>query len=163
MWTCIWFLQRTRTYGINDRCEWNHSLPSVFCGWWSFNSTIDYLRSPFQPVTLLACSLDARLCMPAVIMDTVLFKVLYWKIHNVFFTSVFVFLCIIHVKSIINLLHVQHYIADCVSWVPRLTLSDLEQIILMNMLSEWNSFIWRGLTISPVYMVHYVKNPSWME
>jgi len=64
------------------------------------------------------------------------------------------------VKSIINLLHIQYYIADHVSWVPRLTLSDLEQTILMNMLSEWNSFIWRGLTISPMYMAHYVKNHS---
>ena len=37
------------------------------------------------------------------------------------------FLCSICVKSIINLFHipVQYYIADCVSWVPRLTLLDL--------------------------------------
>ena len=40
---------------------------------------------------------------------------------------------------------VQYYIADCVSWVRRLTLLDL-QIGLMNALSEWNSFARRGLT-----------------
>ena len=56
---------------------------------------------------------------------TVLFKVLYCKIKNVFFIfCVCLFLCIICVKSIRNLL-LQYYIADCVSWVPRLTLLDL--------------------------------------
>ena len=41
---------------------------------------------------------------------------------------------------------VQNYIVDCVSWVPRLTLLDL-QIGLTNALSELNSFICRGLTV----------------
>ena len=37
---------------------------------------------------------------------------------------------------------VQYYITDCVSWAPRLTLLDLR-----NVLSEWNSFVCKGLTI----------------
>ena len=36
---------------------------------------------------------------------------------------------------------VQYYIANCVSWVPRLTLLDLKQIALMNAQSEQSSFI----------------------
>ena len=39
---------------------------------------------------------------------------------------------------------VQYYIADCVSWVPRLTLLDL-QSELMTALSKQNSFVCRGL------------------
>ena len=41
---------------------------------------------------------------------------------------------------------VQYYTADCVSWVPRLTLLDL-QIGVTNALSEWNSLVCRGLTV----------------
>ena len=41
---------------------------------------------------------------------------------------------------------VQYYIADCVSWVPRLTLT-YKQIGLRNVLSEQNSFVCRGLTV----------------
>ena len=44
-------------------------------------------------------------------------------------------------------LSVQYYIADCISWVPRLTLLDL-QIRLANALLEQNLFICRGLTIN---------------
>ena len=42
---------------------------------------------------------------------------------------------------------VQYYIADCVSWVSRLTLLDLltNKLDLTNAISEWNSFICRGL------------------
>ena len=55
---------------------------------------------------------------------TVLFKVLQCKIKNVFFIfCVFLmyYLCEKYYKPIT----VQYYIADCVSWVPRLTLLDL--------------------------------------
>ena len=37
----------------------------------------------------------------------------------------FVFLCTICVESIFKPVTVQYYIADCVSWVPSLTLLDL--------------------------------------
>ena len=58
---------------------------------------------------------------------TVLFKVLYRKIKNVFFTFVFVcffmyYLCEKYYEPITG----QYYIADCVSWAPRLTLLDLQ-------------------------------------
>ena len=49
-------------------------------------------------------------------------------------------------------LTVQYYIADCVSWVPRLTLLDL-QTRLMNTLLEQNSFLYRGLTV----LLHILK------
>ena len=45
----------------------------------------------------------------------------------------------------------RYYAANYVSWVPRLTLLDFEQIGLTNALSEWNSFIYRGLTVYPFY------------
>ena len=54
---------------------------------------------------------------------TVLFKVLDYKIKNVFYTFCFC-LRVICVTSIT----VQYYIADCVSWVHRLTLLDLRTI-----------------------------------
>ena len=55
---------------------------------------------------------------------TVLFKVLYCKMKNVFFIFCLFFmyyLCEKYYKPIT----VQYYIANCVSWVPRLTLLDL--------------------------------------
>ena len=42
---------------------------------------------------------------------------------------------------------VQYFIADSVSWVPRLTLLDLDQTGLTNMLSKQNLFVCRGLTV----------------
>ena len=46
-----------------------------------------------------------------------------------------------------KLITVQYYIFDCVSWVPRLTLLNLQKIGLMNTLSEQNLLICRGLTL----------------
>ena len=68
MRTCIWFQQGTRTCAINVRREWNCSLPSVSCCWRSFSSTISHLLSLLQSATLLACSLDASPCVPAVVL-----------------------------------------------------------------------------------------------
>ena len=56
----------------------------------------------------------------------VLFKVLYFKMKNVFLIFcvcllLMYYLCEKYYKPI----PVQYYIADCVSWVPRLTLLDL--------------------------------------
>ena len=54
-----------------------------------------------------------------------LFKVLYYKNKNVFFIScVCFFMCYLH-KKYYTPITVQYDIADCVSWVPRLTLLDL--------------------------------------
>ena len=39
----------------------------------------------------------------------------------------------------------QYYMADCVSWVPRLTLLGLEQVGLTSALLKWNSFVCWGL------------------
>ena len=61
----------------------------------------------------------------------------------------FVFLCF--VWKVLELITVQYYIVNCVSWVTRLILLDL-QIGLMNMLSEQNSFICRRLTV--IYNVY---------
>ena len=98
-----WIKQGTRTCAIIVRHEWNSSLPSVSCCWWPFSSTISHLLSLLQSVTLLACSFHASPCMPAVVLDYIVFKVLYSKSKNVFFIFRVCCLCIICVKSIINL------------------------------------------------------------
>ena len=107
------------------RPEWNRSLPSVCYCWWFFSSTISHLL--LQLVTLLACSLAAPVCQ-VLYCTTVLSKVLYCKVQNIFFIVCVLLWCIICVKHIINLSQYsteQYSIADCVSWVPRLTLVDL--------------------------------------
>ena len=77
---------------------------------------------------------------------TVLFKVLYCKIKNVFFILCLFFMYYLREKYY-KPITVQYYIADCVSWVPRLCWT-YKQIGLTNMLSEQNSFICRGLTVN---------------
>ena len=42
---------------------------------------------------------------------------------------------------------VQNYIADCVSWVPRLTLLVYEQIGLTYVFSEQNLLVCRGFAV----------------
>ena len=57
---------------------------------------------------------------------TVLFKVLYCKIKNVFFIScVHLFFMYYLCEKYYTPITVQYYIANCVSWAPRLTLLDL--------------------------------------
>ena len=55
---------------------------------------------------------------------------------------------------------VQHSIANCISWVPRLILLDLEQTGLMNVVFVQTSFIWRGLAV--LFCIHigiYINVP----
>ena len=58
---------------------------------------------------------------------TVLFKILYCKIKTVFFIyCICFFTYYLHEKYYKPImLYRQYYIADCVRWVPRLTLLDL--------------------------------------
>ena len=60
--TCVWFQQGTRPCASKVRSEWSCGSPSVSYYWWSFSSSIS-LR---QSLTLLACSLNASPCVPAV-------------------------------------------------------------------------------------------------
>ena len=53
-----------------------------------------------------------------------LFKVLCCKIKSVFFIFVCLFFMYHLYKKCYNRITVQYYRADCVSWVPRLTLLD---------------------------------------
>ena len=54
------------------------------------------------------------------------------------------YLCEKYYKPIIA----QYYVADCGSWVPRLTLLGLKNTLkLINVLLEWNLFRCRGLTV----------------
>ena len=58
---------------------------------------------------------------------TVLFKVLYCKTKNVFFIfCVYLFFTYYLCEKYYKPITVQYYIDDCVSWVPRLTLLDLQ-------------------------------------
>ena len=106
----------------------------------SFSSTISHLLSLPQSVNLLTCSLDATPVCQLLYCTTVLLKTLYCKIKNVFFTfSVYLLLCyylfIKYYKPII----VQYYIADCVSWIPKLTLLDLLYINMYNIFLQVNT------------------------
>ena len=68
---------------------------------------------------------------------TVLFKVLYCKIKNVFFIFLCLFFMYYLCEKYYKPITVRYSIADCVSWVPRLTLLDInEQIELTNALSD---------------------------
>ena len=64
------------------------------------------------------------------------------KMFSLFFLLVFLmhYLCEKYYKPI----RVQYFIADGVSSVPRLSLLDL-QIVLMSVLLEWNSLVCSGL------------------
>ena len=89
---------------------------------------------------------------------TVLFKVLYWNVKNIYFVLVYLlctyYLCEKYYKPIT----IQNYIADGVSWVPRLTLLDLMiKLDLINGFSEQNSSLCRGLY---VYICMYICLPS---
>ena len=112
---CIWFQQGTKTCVINIRQVWNCSLPSISYCWWSFSSPISHL---LQSVTLLACTLDA--CWTVRLYFS-RYCTVRFKIFSLLFVFVFMQLCETCYKS----MTVQHYIANCVSWVPRLTLLDV--------------------------------------
>ena len=59
---------------------------------------------PLSSGTLLACSLDISPCVPALVLNPVLFK--YCTVRLKMLSSFFgLFLCIICMESIINLLH----------------------------------------------------------
>ena len=66
----------------------------------------------------------APVCQP-LYYTTVLFRVLYCKIKNVFFWGVCFLMCYLCEKYC-KPFTVQHYVAGCVSLVPRLTLLDLQ-------------------------------------
>ena len=69
MRVCIRFQQGARTCAIDVRHEWHCSLPSVSYRWRPFSSAISHLLSLLQSVTLLACSLHASSCVPAVVLS----------------------------------------------------------------------------------------------
>ena len=64
---------------INVRHEWHCCLPSASYCWPCFSSTISHLPFLLQSATLLACSLEARPCVPTVLLYYWTFQ-LYCKI-----------------------------------------------------------------------------------
>ena len=87
---------------------------------------------------------SAPVCQPRHL-TAILLQALNRKIKNALLVFVFVmcYLC----EKCYKHIRVQHDLAGCVSWVPRLTLLDLqEQIRLANLLLKWNLLVWRGLT-----------------
>ena len=91
--------------------------------------TVQYCIEYSSTVSYFKPSISGSKCKSSNVVagTTVLFKVLYCKIKNIFFTfcvcSFFTYyLCEKYYKPIT----VQYSIANCVSWVPRLTLLDLQ-------------------------------------
>ena len=71
---------------------------------------------------------------------SVLFKISYCKIKNIYFLFAFY-------DKYYKPITVQYYIANCVSWVLRPTCWIYKQIRLTNAVSEQNSFVCRGLSV----------------
>ena len=142
--TNLWAVNFQRCgYAFHHHHTWC-SLSPIYC-WWLFNSKIFHLLSLLQPLTLLACSLDASPCMPAIVLyywtfpGTVVSTVQYMVRLKMF--SLFLFLIYCLREKYYKTITVKYYIADCVSWVPRLTLLNLWTVW------TWNSFKCREIIV----------------
>ena len=112
---------------------------SVSYCWQSFSSTISHLLSFLQSVALLACSLGASPWMPVVVLCYCFSR--YCTVRLKMFSLFFVFIFyILFVRKYYKPITVQYYITSCVSWVPRLTLLDLQMCSL-------KSFVCGGLIV----------------
>ena len=160
---CLFILQGIfPTQGLSlHLLHWQESsLPLSHLG--SHSIVIKYLYfkprvSGSKPKSSGGVAGTAKKCHLMYCTTTVLFKILYCKIKyfSVFFMY---YLCEKYYKPIT-------VIADCVSGVPSLTLLDLQQIGLMNMLLDWNSFVQRGLTVLPLKVMREQlssRGCSWM-
>ena len=85
---------------------------------------------------------------------TVLFKVLYYKINNVFFIFCVCFLCIICLTVLL-----QYSVASCVSWIPRLTLLDLMNKVGLRMCSQNGIHLYIG---DLLYLLLYFSCFKWL-
>ena len=75
VWTFkLWTFKNVNVCSISIRCECSRRLPSVSHCRRSFSSTISHLLSLLQAVTLLASSLSASPCMPAVVLHYCIFQ-----------------------------------------------------------------------------------------
>ena len=119
----LWTFKDPNVHSVSVRGEWNCSSPSSSHRWASCSSTILHLLSLLRSVTLPAWSLDASGCMPTVVLYFSRYCIVRLKVFSLFLCVCFLiyYLCEKYYKSFT----VQHCIADCVSWVPRLTLLDL--------------------------------------
>ena len=125
IWTFkLWAFKDVNVYSINVRCEWGCSLPSITYCWRSFSCTVFPPLSP--SVSNSSCLfIKASPCIPVVLLYyytfprycTVMLKMLY-------FLCLF-FMYYLHEKYYKPII-VQYYIANCVSWVTRLTWLDLQ-------------------------------------
>ena len=108
---------------------------------------------PPPSVTLLACSLDASPCVPDVVLYFSRSRIVWLKL--LFCISCVCFLCIICVKSIINLFTVQSYVADCLSWAPKLTSWGLG--------TDWTYECTLGMELVPMWGTYCIwNNPSFV-
>ena len=112
----FWTLKDVNVCSTNIRHEWNCSLPSLSYCWWSFSSAISHLLSLLQSVTLLACSLGASPCVPAVVLHYCTSQDSVCKIKNISFVLCvcllfMYYLCAKYYKPIT----VQYHTADFVS------------------------------------------------
>ena len=80
---------------------------------------------PSPSVTLPACLLEARPLCQLLYYTAVLFKVLDWKIKNVFFVCVCLFIVYYLWEKYYKPSSVQYCVADCVNLVLRLSLLGL--------------------------------------
>ena len=113
------YLVPTRNQNLfHQQHEWNCSLPSITYCWWSSSS---HLLPLSHSVTFTACSLVASPCMPAVVLYYCTFQGTV-RLKTVVCLFAFYVLCEKHYKPTT----IQYYISNYISWVPRLTLLDLQ-------------------------------------
>lgn len=115
----------------------------ISCCWGSFSSTIHHFPPPSPSQELLLVHyLPAPVCP---LLYSI--KVLYCKIKNASLFFVCSFFMYYLYEKYYKPITVKYYLANCASWVPRLTLLSLWINWLMNTPSELNSFVCRGLNI----------------
>ena len=98
-------------------------MSSVSYYWWSFSSTMFHPPRSSPPVSNSYCVFTGSQSLYAGYCTLLLFIVLYCK--NVFFFLIFVFVFHVLFEKYYKPITVQYYITKCVSWVSRLTLSNL--------------------------------------
>ena len=83
---------------------------------------------------------------------TVLFKVLYCKIKNVLFFCVCLFFMYYLCEKYYKPFTVQYYVANCVTWVPRLTLLDFTNKLDLRMCSRNGTHSYVGDLLYKTYL-----------
>ena len=117
------FQRCTHTHSTSIRCEWDGGWPSISYCWRSFTSTISYL----SPLLSDSSCLFTRCQLPYASCCTLLLYFSRYCTARFKMFSFCGFFCVYYLcEKYYKPITIRYYIADCVSWVRRLTLLDLK-------------------------------------